>query len=50
MSIWFGLKTVCEKLPQHEPMLKAERILMVDLAATKPQANGAFPSVNTKEG
>jgi hypothetical protein len=36
--------------PWHEPSLEAERILVVDLSTTQDQANGAFPSINRKEG
>jgi hypothetical protein len=31
---------------RHEPALEAERILMVDLAATQAQDKGAAPSAN----
>jgi hypothetical protein len=38
------------KPPWHEPMLEAERILMLDLAATQDQAKGVAPSANRKGG
>jgi hypothetical protein len=34
----------------HEPVLKAERILMVDLVTSQTQAKGAAPSINRKGG
>jgi hypothetical protein len=36
--------------PHHEHALEAERILMVDLAATQAQAKGVAPSTNRKGG
>jgi hypothetical protein len=36
--------------PRHEHANEAERILMVDLAATQAQAKGVAPSANRKGG
>jgi hypothetical protein len=36
------------KPPRHKPMPKAERIQMVDLAATQAQAKEASPSIKRK--
>jgi hypothetical protein len=38
------------KLPWHERALEAERILMVDLTATRAQVTGVAPSANRNGG